>query len=62
MKKISILSKYLADKHYKMFGIHWDKDTNSFKIGDTLVEVWYNDIGIRNQVYKGSEGLWKLLT
>lgn len=59
-----ISSKYLADIHDrdKIFGIYWDKSQNKFKIGDTFVEVSYDDIFIKNQLYKGSEGLWKLLT
>lgn len=45
-----------------IFGIYCDKNNDSFKIEDTLVKVWYDDIGIKNKVYKGwSKRLWKLL-
>jgi len=43
------------------YGVH--TDSNMFMIGDSQVVVdTSGDIKIKDQVYKGSKGLWELLT
>ena len=63
----SVSSPYLMPYVYKrrfldtQYGTRKDGDT--FKIGDTLVLVDQDgDITIKENEFRGSEGLWELLT
>jgi hypothetical protein len=44
-----------------VFGIYRDKDGN-FKIGDSQIEIQKDDLYIKDRHFKGTRGLWELLT
>lgn len=61
-----IASQYISPYFYRkhntdsVYGIY--RDNNYFKIGNSIVTVSNNDIFIDNIRYKGTKGLWELLT
>jgi hypothetical protein len=52
--------KYLPNQDNK-FGI-WADENIKFYIGDSQVVVTGNDLIINSERYKGTDGLWRLLT
>jgi hypothetical protein len=44
-----------------IFGLYRDRDGN-FKIGHSQVEIQNNDLYIEDKYFKGTRGLWELLT
>ena len=54
--------KYLPRALDKNYGLFWDKHRKTYMIGDKTVDFDFNDIIIDSQKYKGTQGLWRLLT
>ncbi|XP_039294602.1 uncharacterized protein LOC111053981 [Nilaparvata lugens] len=61
-----IAKKYLKKNGDFIFGIHFDKEANAFKVGRDLVMVDGNDLVLNFEEevmrYTGTEGLWRLIT
>lgn len=59
-----VASQHLPNLKDKQFGIWFDDESNKFYIGSETVEFDGDDIILTetNKKYKGTEGLWKLLT
>lgn len=53
-------NKKITDTTYGLRRIHEDPD--NFYIGNEIVEIAKNDITVGDTIYKGTEGLWELLT
>lgn len=59
-----IATSYLPKARDSQFGIWYDEATSQMKIGSEPITFQYDDIILINDetVYKGTEGLWRLLT
>jgi hypothetical protein len=58
----NIASQYLKNTSDKIFGIWNDEKTDKYMICKYDVDFKDNDIVLNNKIYKGTDGLWKLLT
>lgn len=54
--------KFLPRAKDDKFGFYWDRKKQSFMIGNLPVNFENNDIIIDDKIYKGTQGLWRLLT
>ena len=57
-----IAQDYLPRAHDNKFGLHWDKHVKLYKIGDAITGIDDNDLIVDGIRYKGTHGLWRLLT
>lgn len=57
-----IASYYLPKVKDSTFGIYHDSKTNKYMIGKEPIEIVGNDIIINNEIIKGTQGIWRLLT
>ena len=62
-----IASKYIqkmtiADEYDNAFGLKTIPESIDFKLGNAIVKIHQNNFKINNKTYKGTEGVWKLLT
>lgn len=55
-------ARYLPRASDPQFGIYFDEADERLKIGSVPVEFDYDDIVLSSKRFKGTEGLWKLLT
>lgn len=58
----SIGTRYLPRANDAQFGIYYDETTHRLKIGNQNINFDYDDILMGDVKYKGTVGLWKLLT
>lgn len=57
-----IAKEYLPRANDTKFGIWYDKEQKQYKIGNKSITLNNDDITIDNVVFKGTNGLWRLLT
>ena len=57
-----IAQKNLPRTKDDKFELYWNKKKNAFMIGNSIVGIDHDDITIDNEKYKGTHGLWRLLT
>lgn len=57
-----IAKEYLPRANDDKFGIWYDKDNKKYKIGSKIIKLHNDDITIDDTTYKGTVGLWRLLT
>ena len=55
-------AKYLPRANDAQFGIYYDLSSEHLKIGSEPINFDYDDIIMSGKRFKGTEGLWKLLT
>lgn len=58
----NLASKYLPKINDKCFGLYYDEEWEEHYIGKDPVNFDDNDIIIKEKIYKGTPGLWRLLT
>lgn len=58
----AIGTRYLPRASDPQFGIYFDEGEERLKVGSEPIAFDYDDIIINEKYYKGTEGLWKLLT
>lgn len=57
-----IATKFLPRASDKSFGLYYNSTKESYMIGNTPVEFDKNDIILGTEMYRGTPGLWRLLT
>lgn len=58
----AIGTRYLPKAHDSQFGIYYDDESEQLKIGSATVTFDFDDILVNDKRYRGTEGLWRLLT
>lgn len=57
-----IAQKYLPRVKDDKFGLYWNKNKNTFMVGDKKTIIDNDDLFIIGKKYQGTHGLWRLLT
>lgn len=52
---------YIPKRYDKSYGLHYDKSSDSYKIGKHTVTFNHGNLQFLNSYYKWTEGLWSLL-
>ncbi|CAF4531532.1 unnamed protein product, partial [Rotaria magnacalcarata] len=52
----------IANEYDNAFGLKSIPESIDFKLGNSTIKIQGNNFKIDNKVYKGTEGVWKLLT